>query len=189
MRKIVLAALIAFIIGTLAGYRTGSAVSQARHDRYLAQQARQENARLAEVMENNRTLHHEISRLQATREKENKDAQEKYHALLARIARGDTRLSIPVRTAGGLSCSGRAADAAGKTDAGLDPETARRILSVGHDGDAAIRELNQCIDQYRAVREQFETLHSPKRPGDRGEKASGDAKPETAASQTAAQHT
>ena len=55
MRKIVLAALIAFIIGTLAGYRTGSAVSQAGHDRYLAQQARQENARLAEVMENNRT--------------------------------------------------------------------------------------------------------------------------------------
>ena len=181
MRRIVLAALIAFIIGALAGYRTESAVSQAEHERYLARQARQENARLAEVMENNRTLHHEISRLQATREKENKDAQEKYHALLARIARGDTRLSIPVRTAGGLSCSGRAADAVGKTDAGLDPETARRILSVGHDGDAAIRELNQCIDQYRAVQERLDALRDPKRSGERAAKTSGDAKPETAA--------
>ena len=181
MRRIVLAALIAFIIGALAGYRTGSAVSQAEHERYLARQARQENARLAEVMESNRTLHHEISRLQATREKENRHAQEKYHALLARIARGDTRLSVPVRTAGGLSCSGRAADAAGKTDAGLDPETARRMLSVGHDGDAAIRELNQCIDQYRAVQERLDALRDPKRSGEKAAKTSGDAKPETAA--------
>lgn len=184
MQKIVLAALIAFIVGALAGYRTGSAVSQAGHARYLARQARQENARLAEVMENNRTLHHEISRLQATREKENKDAQEKYHALLARIARGDTRLSIPVRTAGGLSCPGRAADAAGKTDAGLDPETARRILSVGRDGDAAIRELNQCIDQYRAVQKRFDALRDPKRTGDRAEKTPGTTIPESAADDT-----
>ena len=184
MQRIVLAALAAFIVGTLAGYRTGSAVSQAEHARYLARQTRQENARLAEVMESNRTLHHEISRLQATREKENRNAQEKYHALLARIDRGTARLSIPVRTAHGLSCSGRAADAAGKTYAGLDPETARRILSVGNDGDAAIRELNQCIDQYRAVAERLDALRKPEPPGDREKKTHEDEEPESSLRET-----
>ena len=151
MKRTIMMTAIALMTGVLAGYWFCHARWEADTERMNASRAREESERLKKVLEDNRNLQEIVRGLQARMKKENDHAKREYDALLARLHRGTARMSVPVRKDGGLSCTGRAADDAGQTRAELDPETAERILSVGRDGDEAIRELNQCIDQYRAV--------------------------------------
>lgn len=88
--------------------------------------------------------------------KEKRDAQKKIDDLLARINQGNVRVSVTTRQGGTVSGSERTGAIDGKGRCELDRETVGRILSVGRDGDAAIRNLNQCIDQYHALARSFD---------------------------------
>ena len=87
-------------------------------------------------------MQQQISELQVRKEKEEASAKKKYNDLLARVNRGTVRVSIPARAYGGVS-----ADDGPEARAEFDAEAVERLLAVGREGDAAIRDLNQCIDQ------------------------------------------
>lgn len=40
----------------------------------------------------------------------------------------------------------------------LDPSTSIELLSIAADGDAAIRDLNECLDSYEALRKRLHGL-------------------------------
>jgi hypothetical protein len=86
--------------------------------------------------------------LQAQYEKEKKDAESKIADLRRRVQSGTVRLSVPAR---GCTVPGNTTNDAGETRAELDGKTAYDLISIAADGDAAIRELNLCIDQYKAL--------------------------------------
>ena len=79
------------------------------------------------------------------KEKEKDEASIK--ALRASINNGSVRLSIPTTK------SRITTTESGEKRAELNPETVERILSVGRDGDEAIRELNYCIDRYNSIKD------------------------------------
>lgn len=143
---------LALITGALAGYWLSNLQWEAKESRMNESHARQETERLEKAMEENRNLHKTVSQMQIRAKKENDNAKRENDLLLARVNRGAVRVSIPARACSELPDSGRTGTDDGKTRAELDPETAESILSIGRDGDNAIRELNLCIDQYNAVK-------------------------------------
>ena len=151
MRGTVIATLIALIAGFFSGYRLCHLRWETETERMNASQAQQETEHLEKAMEENRKLHEAVSQMQIRLKKENDDAKRKNDALLARINRGVIRVSVPANSCRDVSDAGRSGATDRKTRAELDPETVERILSVGRDGDVAIRDLNVCIDQYRTV--------------------------------------
>lgn len=143
---------LALIAGCLAGYWVSSLQWEARESRINEIQAREETLRLQKAMEENRNLHETVNQMQIRAKKENDDAKRENDLLLARIKRADVRVSIPARACReNVSGSGHSGTDDGKTRAELDPALVERILAVGRDGDTAIRNMNQCIDQYQAL--------------------------------------
>ena len=142
---------LALMAGCLGGYWLCHTQWVAEDARMRESQARAETERLEKAMEENRNLHDIVSQMQIRMKKENDDAKRKYDLLLARIDRGDVRVSIPARACGGMSGSGHTGTSDREAGTELDPSVAGRILAVGRDGDTAIRNMNQCIDQYHAL--------------------------------------
>lgn len=147
-----IAGTLALITGVLAGYWLCNLQWEAKDARMNESQAQEETKRLEKTMEENRNLHETVSQMQIRMKKENDNAKRENDLLLARIQRADVRVSIPARACR-KDVSGRGHPGAddGKARAELDPETVELILAVGRDGDTAIRNMNQCIDQYQAV--------------------------------------
>lgn len=87
--------------------------------------------------------------LQVKYEQEKKDAESEIADLRKRIRSGAVRLSIPA-TACTVSEGSRIGGA--ETRAELDGQTADDLIAIAADGDAAIRELNLCIDKYNALK-------------------------------------
>ena len=143
---------LALITGCLAGYWLCNLQWEAQDARTKEMEAREETQRLEKAMEENRNLHETVSQMQIRAKKENDDAKRENDLLLARIKRADVRVSIPARACSeNVPGSGHSGTDDGKTRAELDPTVVERILSVGRDGDTAIRNMNQCIDQYQAL--------------------------------------
>ena len=145
------AGTFALIAGFLSGYWLCHTQWKNEESRINESQARQETERLQKALEENRNLHETVNDMQMRLKKENDDAKRKYDILHARIDRAAVRVSIPARACGNVSGSGHSGIDDGKTRAELDPAIVERILSVGRDGDTAIRNMNQCIDQYQAL--------------------------------------
>ena len=78
---------------------------------------------------------------------EKNEAKKKYDNLLTRIRNSSVRVSIAAKNCRASSTSPE------EERAELNPETVERILSVGRDGDEAIRELNYCIDSYNSIKD------------------------------------
>lgn len=81
-------------------------------------------------------------------EEEAKNAQTEIAALRKRIRAGTVRLSVPAR---GCTVPGNTTNDTGETRAELDGKTADDLVAIAADGDRAIRDLNLCIDQYKAL--------------------------------------
>lgn len=154
-KSFLISVTLALMAGCLAGYWFCHTQWTAKENRINESQARQETERLEKAMVENRNLHEAVSQMQIRMKKENDNAQRKYDILLARINRGDVRVSVPARAGSGVSGSGHPGVNDGKDRCELDPSVVGRILSVGRDGDAAIRNMNQCIDQYHALEKRF----------------------------------
>lgn len=86
--------------------------------------------------------------LQAKYEEEKKNAESKIAALRKRIRAGTVRLSVPATA---CAVSQNPGTGIAETRAELDGKTADDLVAIAADGDRAIRDLNQCIDQYRAL--------------------------------------
>ena len=154
-KSTLIAGTLALITGFFTGYCLSNIQWEAKESRMNEAQAREETQRLEKAMEENRNLHQEVSQMQIRAKKENDDAKRKNDLLLDRIKRTDVRVSIPARACvENVSGSGHPGTDDGKTRAELDPALVERILSIGRDGDNAIRKMNQCIDQYQAVAKQ-----------------------------------
>lgn len=145
----------ALLLGALGGYRWCQLRCEAELAQRQAQQARQEAARLEAMQAQNRQLQETADTLYIQMRKEQERARQEYDTLLDRVRRGAVRVSIPVRAGDGLPEAGHSGDDTGKTRAELEPQTVEDLLAIGREGDTAIRELNQCIDQYRALARQL----------------------------------
>lgn len=87
--------------------------------------------------------------LQAKYEQEKKDAESKIANLRRRVQSGAVRMSVNA-TACAVSTNTRTG--AVETRAELNGKTANDLIAIAADGDAAIRELNLCIDKYNALK-------------------------------------
>ena len=136
--------LVGLIAGWLAnGWRLNEQIEATAAEHAQALQRAEQEARSKE--QEWQSTH---NKLQAKYEKEKKNAESKIADLRRRVQSGTVRMSI---LATACAVSQNPGTGIAETRAELDPETAERILAVGRDGDEAIRDLNQCIDQYRAL--------------------------------------
>ena len=106
------------------------------------------------------TLTQRIADLQAQLSTTQGQANEKHQAHVAGVRAGTVSVRVPIVPASCTSHSIRSTDgaaaAAAATHAQLDPAAAADLAAIPHEGDAAIRELNLCIDQYNAVSTQLQ---------------------------------
>lgn len=109
------------------------------------------------------TLRAEIQTLQTQLSQAQGTADAAYQTHLAGLRAGTVRVRVPVVPAScatGLQPAGHAGAAAAAASAELDPAAAADLAGIAHDGDTGIRELNQCIAQYNAVRDALARWHA-----------------------------
>lgn len=87
--------------------------------------------------------------LQAKYEQEKKDVESKIADLRRRVQSGAVRMSV---NATACAVSQNPGTGLTETRAELDGQTADDLIAIASDGDAAIRELNLCIDKYNALK-------------------------------------
>ena len=82
-------------------------------------------------------------------EEEKKDAESKIADLRRRVQSGAVRMSVPATA---CTVSTNTGTGAVETRAELDPKDADDFIAIAADGDAAIRELNLCIDKHNSLK-------------------------------------
>lgn len=101
----------------------------------------QEEARKVTV-----TLNNQITKLNSEREHEQKQADITINNLRKRVANG-----VHIST----SVSSNSSTPAGKSDCKLGRTDAEFLISVAETADTNARKLNQCIDAYNAIRNNY----------------------------------
>lgn len=140
----VLLLVLTFFAGWfINGWRIGSKIDALKSEYAIALQKSEHEARAKEQA---LQADHDANRKKHEEEIEN--AKNEIDQLRARISNGTVRLSVPATACTVSENSGAGIE---QTRAELDPQTANDLVTVAADGDAAIRDLNQCIDQYNTV--------------------------------------
>lgn len=157
-RLLVMAAIVAAAL-----YVHGLRVDVARADGIAQRDAKTISALtvdrngLAEALRKTAALSDQLAALQAANLKGHADAKRSTETLIADIRAGRVRLSVPVQAPGAAhghqgSGAGGASAGPGQAFAELDPAAGASLVAIAADGDAAIRDLNTCIDAYASVR-------------------------------------
>ena len=137
--------LVGLIAGWLAnGWRLNEKIEATAAEHAKALQRAEQKARAKEQAW--QSTHNE---LQAKYEEEKKDAESKIADLRRRVQSGAVRMSVNATT---CTVSTNTRTGAVETRAELDPKDANDLIAIASDGDAAIRELNLCIDKYNALK-------------------------------------
>lgn len=141
-----LAGLITGLIaGWLAnGWRLNEKIEATAAEHAQALQRAEQEARAKEQAW--QSAHNE---LQAKYEQEKKDAESKIADLRRRVQSGAVRMSV---NATACTVSKNPGTGIAETRAELDGQTADDLIAIAADGDAAIRELNLCIDKYNSLK-------------------------------------
>lgn len=132
------------------GFGLGYAFQASRIDQIKQDYAEQVNKALQENRELEKRLQDEADSITQKYQKEAKDAQKTIENLRSRIADGSLRLSVRTASTKGMSDSTSTEHREERAE--LDGATAQSLVSIVSDGDGAIRDLNQCIDRYNAIR-------------------------------------
>lgn len=134
----------------LAGFVGGCSHKQAELDRLKADYAEQVSKALDENRQLEKRLQAEADSLTQQYKKEKNDAEKTISDLRHRIADGSLRLSV--RTEGSTRVPDGTSAQSGEAQAYIDRGTADALVGLTSRGDDAIRDLNQCIDRYNALR-------------------------------------
>lgn len=147
---------------------------QARDAKAVAEAQRAQRA--ADVAKS--ALENTLSAIKGAQEQERKNAKQEIDSLRVQLASGAVRLRVavaPSRDVRGASpgaaearaqpgqtpAAGPAPESGGVSTAvmlDLDPATSIELLSIAADGDAAIRDLNECLASYEALRKSLHGL-------------------------------
>lgn len=137
--------LVGLIAGWLGnGWRLNAQIEATAAEHAQALQRAEQGARAKE-----QAWQAAQNELQAKYEQEKKDAESKIADLRRRVRSGAVRMSIPATA---CAVSQNPGTGAVQTRAELDPKDADDLIAIAADGDAAIRELNLCIDKYNALK-------------------------------------
>lgn len=141
--------LVGLIAGLIAGWfangwRLNEQIEATAAEHAQAIQRAEQEARAKE--QSWQSAHDE---LQAKYEEEKKDAESKIADLRRRVQSGAVRMSV---NATACAVSQNPGTGLTETRAELDGKTANDLIAIAADGDAAIRELNLCIDKYNALK-------------------------------------
>jgi uncharacterized protein YPO0396 len=124
----------------------------AQADDIKLEQARAET--VAAVADKERTMQARIDAITAQSKKDKQDAQDKIDAVIASYRNGTNRVRVDV-----ANCTPASADP-GVTDqqarAELLPETSARLVELARDANDSVRDLNECIDKYNAVKQELD---------------------------------
>lgn len=142
---ILLAGLVTgiFLGWTINGWWSGNRIAKLEKDHAEAVLKAEQDARKKE-----QAMQAEHDALARKHEKEKKNAQTEINRLRRCVQSGTVRLSVPATA---CAVSQNPGTGIAETRAELDGKTAYDLISIAADGDAAIRELNLCIDQYKAL--------------------------------------
>lgn len=143
---VLLGVVLALLLTFWAGHHKGYALANLEHQSEVGKL--NEAARQREQADAAK-----ISDLAYQLEKANKDADVQINKLRRDLRAGTQRLSVPVVNV----CPAEPATAPSgdrvETRAELDPKAADDLVAIAQEGDAAIRQLNACIDAYNEVRQ------------------------------------
>jgi prophage endopeptidase len=166
---LLVAALLAFWLGSLQGRALGGAQEQVAAE----QRERQVSARHTAAMQAaNARYRRSEAELQARSTAATEslkrtliDEKNQHDRLVADLRAGAFRLSVPIVASAGAACgaglAGDPATTAGdwrETRAELAPAAAEDLATIAADGNAAIAQLNACIDRYNDVRQHLNAL-------------------------------
>lgn len=149
MKQKLIIGIACLLVGLIAGWivngwRLNEKIEATAAEHAQALQRAEQEARAKE--QSWQSAHDE---LQAKYEEEKKDAESKIADLRRRVQSGAVRMSVNA-TACTVSTNTRTGIA--ETRAKLDGQTADDLITIAADGDAAIRELNLCIDKYNSLK-------------------------------------
>lgn len=139
--------LVGLIAGWLAnGWRLNARIEATEAEHAQAIQHAEQEARAKE-----QEWQASQNKLQAKYEEEKKDAESKIADLRRRVQSGTMRVSVPATA---CTVSKNSGTGVIETRAELDEKIADDLISIAADGDAAIRELNLCVDKYNNLRKE-----------------------------------
>lgn len=163
-----IALALALVAAYIAGDRTRAAADQREWQTRETHIAAETAERLATATEQVRLTERAMSVRLATVEtqhvKEMEHARSENARLVADIRARRLRLFVSARPAG--DAAGRADPAVtggnrGKARTELDPALAEALVGIAAEGDAAIRQLNACVNAYQEVGQEFHRQTSP----------------------------
>lgn len=149
MKQKIIIGIACLLVGLIAGWlgngwRLNAQIEATAAEHAQALQRAEQEARAKE-----QAWQAAQNELQAQYEKEKKDAESKIADLRRRVQSGAVRLSI---NATACAVSKNPGTGIRETRAELDGQTADDLIAIAADGDAAIRELNLCIDKYNSLK-------------------------------------
>lgn len=136
----------------IVGFLGGCSYKQRELNQVRQDYAEQVNQALAENREIEKKMQADADAITVKYNKEKKDAEKTIADLRSRIADGSLRLSVRTESTTGMPAG--SSTQSGEARAELDRATAQSLVSIVSDGDAAIRDLNQCIDKYKSLRKE-----------------------------------
>lgn len=163
-------AVVLALAWTAAAYRLG-ATAEGNKVRADWQTERTANARhvanaLERTLDAQAALGEGLARRDAQHSKEMQRVQDERDGFDDRLRRGTVRVSVPARVPACAAGSGQPVGplaGPGQAHAELDPAFAQHLVRITSEGDAAIVELNACVDKYNAVRDSSATLKAAHR--------------------------
>ncbi|WP_377153684.1 lysis system i-spanin subunit Rz [Roseateles sp. UC29_93] len=166
---LLVATLLAFWLGSLQGQALGGAREQLAAELRERQVSAQHIAAMQAANARYRRSEAELLVRSAAATESLKrtliDEKKQHDRLVADLRAGAVRLSVPIVATTGAACgaglAGDRAAAAGdghETRAELAPAAAEDLAAIAADGNAAIVQLNACIDRYNDVRQHLNAL-------------------------------
>lgn len=149
MKEKIINLVALFVVGFVAGWMVNGWRLNAQIEATAAEHAQAIQKAEQEARAKEQAWQSAHNELQAQHEKERKDAESKIADLRRRVQSGAVRMSV---NATACTVSQNPGTGLTETRAELDRQAADDLIAIAADGDAAIRELNLCIDKYNALK-------------------------------------